>query len=116
MTWMDEKGNIYHVRGDDFQLSFLDFKEDDSLIDWKGWNVLIQVREKPNAKNRLVEFKNPDDIDLSIEGMMIITKSNQVFNFTAKSYVYDMQVIRPNNKISTWLNNKKFILLEDVAR
>lgn len=116
MTWMDEDGNIYHVRGDDFQLSFLDFKEDGIPINWDGWNVLIQARASPDSPEKVVEFRSPDDIDLSVEGVMVITKEYRAFDFVAKSYVYDMQVVRPDNTISTWLSNKKFILLEDIAR
>jgi hypothetical protein len=104
------------VRGDDFSLSFTDFKEDDIPINWTGWNILIQVRESANSQEKIIDFKNPDDIDLSVEGVMLITKSHEAFNHTAKTYVYDMQVTRPDNKISTWLNNKKFFLLGDVAR
>jgi hypothetical protein len=111
MTWMDKDGNISHVRGDDFSLTFTDFKEDDIPINWTGWNVLIQVRENANATEKIVEFKNPDDIDLSVEGVMLIAKSHTAFDHIAKTYVYDMQVTRPDNKISTWLNNKKFFLI-----
>jgi hypothetical protein len=116
MTWMDEQGNIYHVRGDDFKLSFTDFKENDRLINWSGWNILLQVREKPSSDTESIEFKNPKDIDLLTDGVMIIKKPHDDFDLIPKTYVYDLQATRPDNSISTWLNNKKFFVLEDIAR
>lgn len=115
MTWLDEDGNINHIKGDDFELRITDVKEDDVLIDWTGWDVLIQAREKANSPDKIVEFTNAD-MDISTPGVMIITKSKTAFNSTCKAYVCDWQFTRPNQKVDTWLHGKKFILHEDVSR
>lgn len=115
MTWLDEEGNIHHVKGDDFELRLTDFKEDDVLIDWTDWSILIQAREKASSPDKIVEFTNTD-INLTIPGVMIITKEKTAFNFVAKTYVCDWQFTRPNLKVDTLLPSKKFFLHEDISR
>lgn len=115
MTWMDDDGNIHHVRGDDFLLTLTDFKEDGVAINWTGWNILIQAREKPASVNKVIEFTNTD-MDLSTPGIMIITKAKTACNFLPKVYVCDWQFTSPSSKTDTWLYNKKFIMHEDVSR
>lgn len=115
MTWLDEDGNIHHVKGDDFELRLTDFKEDDNLIDWTDWSILIQAREKATSPDKVVEFTNAD-MNLTIPGMMIITKANTAFNFAAKTYQCDWQFTRPSGKVDTLLSSKKFYLYEDISR
>ncbi len=115
MTWLDEDGNIHHVKGDDFELRLTDFKEDDILINWTGWNILIQAREKANSPDKVIEFTNTD-MNLTTPGVMIITKVNTAFNFTPKTYQCDWQFTRPSGKVDTLLPSKKFFLHEDISR
>lgn len=115
MTWLDEGGNIHHVKGDDFELRLTDFKEDDVLIDWTSWSVLIQVREEATSPDKIVEFTNAD-MNLTTPGVMIISKVNTFFNFPATTYQCDWQFTRPNLKVDTLLPSKKFFLHEDVSR
>ncbi len=115
MTWLDEEGNIHHVKGDDFELRLTDFKEDDVLINWTDWSILIQAREKSTSPDKVVEFTN-SDMDLTTPGVMIISKVNTAFNFTAKTYQCDWQFTRPNGKVDTLLSSKKFFLHEDISR
>lgn len=115
MTWLDEDGNIHHVKGDDFELRLIDFKEEGVLINWTGWSVLIQARASATSIEKVIEFTN-SDIDLTTPGMMIITKIKTACNFVAKTYLCDWQFTRPNGKTDTLLPNKKFILHEDISR
>ncbi len=116
MTSIDEKGNIRHTKGDTFQIVFPSIKIDGVDINWSGCSAKIQVKESPENTNHIVELTSPAEIDLSENGKMTWTKAASYWNIKAKTYFYDFQYTDANGIVSTWFNNKQFIIEQDVTR
>jgi hypothetical protein len=116
MTHIDAKGNIIHTRGDSFSITIYDI-----LIDgvqppsWLNWKVSFQVKINPKAETKIIDLNETDGIDLSVPGMFIITKKD-MNNIPVQNYVFEIQVTDPNGFISTWLQNKSFVVTEDVIK
>ena len=116
-TWMDKDGNIHAVKGDSFDLMLYDIVDSNgATINFNGWTALFQARVFPNDETVVLEMDETDGIDLSIPGVIRITKDAEEMILSAKEYYYDLQMTEPEGHTATWFNKKKILMEGDVAR
>ena len=116
-TWMDKDGNIHAVKGDSFDLMLYEIVDsNDATINFTGWKALFQARVFPNDETVVLEMDETDGIDLTIPGIIRITKDAEEMILSAKEYYYDLEMIEPGGHKATWFNKKKILMEGDVAR
>jgi len=111
MTVIDRDGNITHVKGDTFGLTFIDVKLDGVLINWVGYKMELVVRTSAGSSVVVLELTEVSGggIDLSVNGQIVMIKSATIMKtISARDYVYSWKVTNPSGIVDTWFSSKRF--------
>ncbi len=115
MTTIDTSGNITHVKGDTFSLTFTLVKQDGVTINWTGYTMKFTVKEYPGATS-VLSLTHTSGINLLTNGQISISASASIMSaISPKNYIYDLEVIDASGNVDTWFNNKNFTVLQDIA-
>lgn len=115
MTTIDTNGNITHIKGDTFALTFTSVKQDGVTINWTGYTMKFTAKEYPGA-TPIISLTQTSGINLSTNGQISIRESaSTMAGITPKNYVYDLEVTDASGNVDTWFNNKNLTVLQDIA-
>lgn len=115
MTKIDTQGNITHIKGDTFALTFSEVKLDGVTIDFTDYTIKFVVKDSSRV-NTILSLTEADGIDITTNGQIALEASAAIMaEIPAKNYIYDLEVTDADGNVDTWFNGKKFTILQDVA-
>lgn len=110
MSYSVQKTTITLTRGDTFEVQvFINDKEGNRYTPQEGDRVQFGVKHEYEDAECVI-FK-----EVPIESMILRLEPDDTKNLEFGEYVWDMQLVKPNGEVSTFITKSRFIISEEVC-